>query len=185
MKRLIAAFAAVLVCLSALAQAPIVGSWTSTDKESESASEDGVDADIKMEGIDNLRFAADGTYFHEMIAIVTIEGSKDGKTMTMGMTLTASCTGSWDNAAGQLVLTPDKKAKPKVEVKSDGFPAILKVLLINPLKSELKKAIKETEYYKIISVSDKQLVLKDMDAPGTKKPSKPEDLKTQTYTRVL
>ena len=131
MKRLVATFAAVIVCLSALAQAPIVGSWTSTDKESESASEDGVDAD------------------------------------------------------SQLVLTPDKKAKPKVEVKSDGFPAILKVLLINPLKSDLKKAIKETEYYSVISVSDKQLVLKDMDAPGTKKPSKPEDLKTQTYTRVL
>jgi len=176
MKRLILTFATAIFCLAAYAQIPITGTWEYYEQDSDSSSEDGVDTDMQMNATDLIVLKEDNSFDHSAKMEVVVQGKKDGKVINFTLTITAAIDGSWTKEGDILTLTPGKKSKPKVDVKSENFPVLLRMMLVKPITKEITKAIKEVDTYQILSVTDKELTLKDVPDPKAKKEQKLETM---------
>ena len=161
MKRILLTITAALLCLAAYAQAPITGTWVHKDADSCSNSKDGVEADMAMDFTNTITLKDDHTYLQSAEATVSVEGRSEDKTVELSMEINGSIDGTWTLADGILTLTPPKKAKPKVEVKSENFPALLRMMLVKPITKEVQNALKAEEKFQVISVTDKELTVKD------------------------
>ena len=169
--------------MAAFAQTPLVGTWIAQDSESQSDNTEGVDTDLDMTAIDTITLNADNTYTDALQMDVTIDGSKEGKSVTLTLQVLGSMNGTWTYKDNILTLTPDKKAKPKVTVKNDNFPALLRMMLVKPLTKETQNALKEVSSYQVLSVTANELTLKDYVDPSSKKKVKEQELETTVYKR--
>ena len=156
MKRLILTFVAILAGALAFAQS-LEGTWVG--KENLSDNSDGTDVDAKAT---ETYIIKGDSYTAKLQVVMDLSAEKDGKEVVMKITLTGSNAGTWTRKGDVLTFTPDKKSKPKVDVKVEGIPSVLASMLTGPIKKELNKTLKEPEQFKIISLTDKELVLEDI-----------------------
>ena len=163
MKRLILTLAAVLAGVLAFAQS-LEGTWVGK----ETLKDDSQGADMSAKGTVSYTFRGE-SYTVKLQVVMDLSAEKEGKKVTMIVTLTGSNNGSWTRKGDVLTFTPDKKSKPKVDVKVEGIPSVLASMLTGPIKKEMTKALKETDSYKIISLTDKELVLEDILTEKEKK----------------
>ena len=163
MKRLALTIAAILAGVLAFAQS-LEGTWTgkmAMDDNSQGA-------DVAAKGTGTYTFAGD-TFTEKMLVVIDMSTEKDGKSVTMKVTITGSNSGTWTRKGDVLTLTPDKKSKPVVDVKVEGIPSFLAGMLSGPIKKELNKSLKEVDQMKIISLTDKELVIEDILTEKEKK----------------
>ena len=163
MKRLILTLVAVLAGVPAFAQS-LEGTWVG--KENLKDNSDG--ADVSAKATETYTFKGE-TYTAIMQVVMDLSAEKEGKSVTMKITITGSNTGIWARKGDVLTFTPDKKSKPKVDVKVEGIPSVLASMLTGPIKKEITKALKERDDYKIISLTDKELVLENILTEKEKK----------------
>ncbi|MBQ3765691.1 MAG: hypothetical protein II874_03010 [Bacteroidales bacterium] len=156
MKRLILTFATLLAGVLAFAQS-LEGTWTG--KENLEDNSDGADVSATA----TVSYTIKGeSYSTKMLVVMDMSAEAEGGEVTMKITITGSNAGTWARQGNILTFTPDKRSKPKIDVKVEGIPSVLASMLIAPAKRELSKGLKETERYKIISLTDKELVLEDI-----------------------
>ena len=78
----------------------------------------------------------------------------------------ASVAGTLSRDGSTLILTPDAKKKPSIEVntKIEGVPGgnLIKGMIVNPIKKELSAELKKEQKYKVVSLSETTLVLEDI-----------------------
>jgi hypothetical protein len=98
----------------------------------------------------------------------------------MKVTVKGSIKGTWTYVDGILSMVPDKKAKPNIEVESEGLPGIAKTLLVAPLKKEIKDALLEPEKEHVVSLTETEMVLREIPDPKKKDTAPVEDV---TYKR--
>lgn len=175
MKRLILTVVAVLAGVLAFAQS-LEGTWVG--KENLKDNSDGADVTAKATETFIIKGEA---YTSKLQVVMDLSAEKEGKKVTMIITLTGSNTGTWTRKGDVLTFTPDKKSKPKVDVKVEGIPSVLASMFAGPIKKELTKALKETDDYKIISLTDKELVLENILTEKEKKAG--ETVERTTFTK--
>ena len=163
MKRLTLTFAAILVSVLAFAQS-LEGTWVGKMMMDDNSQ----GADVVATGTGTYTFAG-STFTERMVVVMDLSAEKEGTTVTMKITITGSNAGTWTRKGDVLTLTPDKKAKPKVDVKVEGIPSFLAGMLTGPIKKELTKSLKEVDEMKIISLTDRQLVIEDILTEKEKK----------------
>ena len=183
MKRILLTLVASAMCVVAFAQNPLVGTWVFFEKDSESGNTDGVDTDLDMTVTDNLTINADNTYTEVLQMDVAMSGAKEGKTVTLSLTVVGSMNGAWTYEGNILTLTPDKKSKPKVTVKNDNFPALFRMMLVKPLTKEVQNGLKEVNTSQVLSVTANELTLKEYVDPSSKKKGKEEDPEIIVFKR--
>lgn len=156
MKRLILTFATLLAGVLAFAQS-LEGTWTGEENMNDNS--DGAEVSASA----TVSYIIKGeTFSTKMTAIMDMSAETEGEEVTMRITITGSNAGTWNRRGDILTFIPDKRSKPKIDVKVEGIPSVLASMLIAPAKRELSKGLKETERYKIISLTDKELVLEDI-----------------------
>ena len=156
MKRFLLTVAAVLASVLAFAQS-LEGTWTGKDKMDDSSE----GADVSATATVSYTLKGE-SYSTKMLLVMDLSAEKEGEKVTMKITITGSHAGTWNRQGDILTFTPDKKAKPKIDVKVEGIPSFLASMLVAPAKREVSKALKETERYKVVSLTDKELVLEDI-----------------------
>ena len=72
-----------------------------------------------------------------------------------------SLIGTWTRKGDQLTLTPDKKAKPQIDVTTENAPEFISTIFSEQLRKEVKSALKESETGTIVSLTDKEMSIKD------------------------
>jgi hypothetical protein len=156
MKRLILTLTAVLVSVLAFAQS-LEGTWTG--KENLEDNSNGADVSATA----TVSYTIKGeSYSTKMLVVMDMSAESEGGEVTMKITITGSNAGTWARQGNILTFTPDRKSKPKIDVEVEGIPSVLASMLVGPAKRELAKDLKEPERYRIISLSDKELVLEDI-----------------------
>ena len=164
-----------------------VGNWTTSFKGRQDRTESGVKLNISMSGRDNLTFTPT-SFSKESTIVVDITGkgadSDDG--IRFSLTMKGANKGIWSAESGVLILTPDKKSKPVIEVTSSNVPAIIRPFLVGSLKKELKAALKQVSTYDILSSSETKMVLKERNESAKKGNKQLEDIpiKPITYTKT-
>ncbi len=163
MKRLILTMAAILASVLAFAQS-LEGTWTGKM----AMDDDSQGADVAATATGTYTFSGN-TFTEKMLVVVDMSAEKDGETVTMVITISGKNNGTWTRKGDVLTLTPDKKSKPVVDMKVEGIPSFLAGMLSAPIKKELNKSLKEVDQMKIISLTDKELVIEDILTEKEKK----------------
>ena len=178
MKRFLLTLAGLLVAALTFAQS-LDGVWTATETMDEKKDTAGVSMTIAITGY--VTMVIQGTSGSAtQKAVLTITATKDGEKAKMGATITGKVPGTYTREGDVLVFTPAKKSKPEVNVQTDDLPGVLKLLLVTPLKSEMTKALKETDRSRIISVTANEMVLEEiLTEKEIRKGQKPERITFQ------
>ena len=182
-KILLICLAALAVCSTSFAQSSILGTWFCEFTESGSNDEEKAKVSMAFSGTD--QFTLSGTTFtRNMTMLMTIDGEGKGeaagKKLNMTLTVKGSISGTWTYQDGILTLDPGKKAKPVIEVESDGLPGVIKAMLTPMIKKEIKEGLSEIDRSEVISITATELTLKDIPDPKSKDKSEPE---TTVYKR--
>lgn len=173
MKRILLTLAGLLMAALTFAQS-LDGTWTATMSMDEKKDTADVSMTMSVTGYDTMVISGSSCTTIEK-AVVTISAIKDGQQVKMGATVTGKASGTIDREGDVLVFTPAKKPKPEVSVETENLPGILKALLINPLKSEMAKDMKEPDRSRIISLSAQEMVLEEiLTEKEIRKGKKPE-----------
>jgi len=185
MKRiLLVCLAALAVCTISFAQNSILGTWTLDVSEKDSQDAEQASVDMAMSATDIITLSAPSSFTRNIIMTLALEGEGKGEAagqkLTMTLKVKGSITGSWTYQDGILTLTPDKKAKPVIEVESDGLPGVAKAMLSPMIKKEVKAGLTEVDRSEVISITDTELTLKDIPDPKSKDKTEPE---TSVYKR--
>ena len=173
MRRILLTLTGFLVAALTFAQS-LDGTWTATETLDEKKDTADVSMKISLTGYDIMVISGSSCTKTEK-AVMTISATKDGQDVKMGATVTGTVAGTIAREGDVLVFTPAKKAKPEVTVETQDLPGVLKVLLINPIKSELAKDLKEPDSSRIISVTAQEMVLEEiLTEKQVRKGQKPE-----------
>ena len=180
-KTLFALFLALLFSSAAFGQASILGTWRTEFSESESGQEEDVSAEFSVKAFDEFTLSGN-TYSRNFSMVMNISGesTKDTQRLDMKVTVKGSIKGTWTYVDGILSMVPDQKAKPNIEVESEGLPGIAKTLLVAPLKKEIKDALLEPEKEHVVSLTETEMVLREIPDPKKKDTEPVEDV---TYKR--
>ena len=167
MKKIALIITALFIGFMAFAQAGLDGTWYFEEKQNDAG---GGNEDISMVMSVTYTFSGN-TYKLGMQAQADMDLSgtdKNGKEVNavFMIRIDGSHSGTLSRQGEIINLTPSSKEKPKVEVTSDvkGIPGggLLKNMLVAPLKKEINSVLKETESYKVISVTADELVLEEV-----------------------
>lgn len=185
MKRILLVFiAALAVCSASFAQSSILGTWVLDISESGSQDDEKASVDMSIDATDIITLSASSSFTKNMTMTMALnaEGKEDaaGEKVNMTLTVKGSISGTWTYQDGILTLTPDKKAKPVIEVESDGLPGVAKAMLSPMIKKEVKAGLTEVDRSEVISITDTELTLKDIPDPKSKDKTEPE---TSVYKR--
>ena len=155
MRRLAILLLAALLVLPAAAQ-NLTGVWNMT----ESMDEKQDDMDSSMIMTDDMTLAGDGTCLQMGNASMTL-GKDD---VDLHFKIEFSVSGTWTREGETLTIRNNPKSA-KIEVTENNLPGVLKVLIVNTLKKELKKEFtsKKPDVYAIISLTESELVLLEQD----------------------
>ena len=160
MKRFFIIFTFLLAAVIGASAQSLSGTWVARIMESESDQSEKVSTDLKMTGRDKINFS-ESTFTRIVSCTVTIKASSRDTSLVFTIKVNGSASGTWKREGENLTLTPDKKAKPSLSVESKDCPALVKALIIGPLKSELKEALKEVDEMKIISYDENTFTVID------------------------
>ena len=165
MRRLAILLLAVLLVLPAAAQ-NLTGTWSISETMDEK--QDDMDSSMIMTA--DMKLAEDGSCFQSGEAYMTM-GKDD---MDLHFRIVFSVSGSWTREGNILTIRNNPKSA-KIDVVDNNLPGVLKVLLVNTVKKELKKELtsKKPDVYAIISLTESELVLLEQ---GVKNPQ-PETYK--------
>ena len=179
MKRLLLTLAGLLLASIAFAQS-LNGTWVATQAMDQQKDSANVSMKVALE--DYITFTIEGLSCTSMEKVILVINASDDKNdLNMGATITVNAPGTLVRDGDILTITPAKKPKPEVKVEVQNIPGIMKALLVNPIKKEIEKSLKEPSKYRIISLTDSEMVLEDiLTEKEIKKGDKPE--KT-TFTR--
>ena len=189
MKKILLLISALLLGFAAFAQAGLDGTWYCEQKENEKADSEEATGDISMVLAVTYRFSGN-SFSMDMQGRIDMDLSgkdKNGKDMNAVflIQIDGSNSGTMARSGDTITLTPASGQKPKVNVTTDvkGVPGggLLKAMLVGPLKKEITSSLKETESYKIISLTEKELVLEDILTQ--KEINKGEKVERVTFTR--
>ena len=168
MKKIALIITALLIGFMAFAQAGLDGTWYYEESQSEQKdAEGGGSGDLKM--VMSVTYTFSGSTYKlgmQARADMDLSGTdKNGKEVNavFMINIDGSHYGALSRQGDIIKLVPSTKEKPKVEVTTDvqGVPGggLLKTMLVSPLKKEINSGLKETESYKVISVTETELVL--------------------------
>lgn len=189
MKKIILLITALLLGFAAFAQAGLDGTWYCEQKENEKADSEEATGDISMVLAVTYRFSG-SSFSMDMQGRIDMDlngKDKNGKDMNAVflIQIDGSNSGTMARIGDTITLTPASGQKPKVNVTTDvkGVPGggLLKTMMVGPLKKEITSSLKETESYKIISLTEKELVLEDILTQ--KEINKGEKVERVTFTR--
>ena len=143
----------VSLSLPAIAQ-NLTGTWTIT----ESMDEKKEDMDSSLEMVSDMVLQEDGACSQSGHAAMTIGEGED----VLYFTILFSAKGTWKREGSTLTIQNNPKSV-KVDVGECNLPGILKALVVNTMKKELKKELssKKPDVYAIVSLTDQELVLLD------------------------
>lgn len=179
MKRLVL-ISILMLPLVSFAQAGLDGTWNNTTSETEKNEKQKAESEITMSADYTFKGDTYSIVMHCLVNFTSLE-----KEASLNIKVTGSHSGTLKREGDRLTLIPDKKKKPEVEVTSsaDGLKGgnLVKTLLSGPLKREVSNAMKIPESYRIVSLTDTELVLEDiLDPIETKRGETPE---IETFTR--
>ena len=181
MKRILLTLAGLLGAALTFAQS-LDGTWTATMSMDEKKDTADVSMTMSVTGFDTMVISGSSCTIKEK-AVLTISAVKGGEKVTMGATVTGKVSGTVAREGEILVFTPAKKPKPEVTVETDNLPGILKALVVNPLKNEMAKDLKEPDRSRIVSISAQEMVLEEiLTEKQIRKGKKPERM---TYRKKL
>lgn len=143
--------------------ADLCGKWSNTQTEKDD------DSEFTMTG--EIVFNEDGSFTETGYATILFNLDDDSK---FNCDLVFSAKGTYTVTDGVICYVFDPKSANVKEGKNE-FPAILKALLINPLKSELKKSLKKPSRDRIVSFSPQKMTVIDPDD---------KDAEEEVYTKV-
>ena len=174
MKKLFVLITVALMSLTSVAQNSIIGTWYAEESEKDSTSSEGVNVDMSMNATDEISFSS-STFQRKFACAILMDAEKDGKRVPLSLTVKGSMKGTWSLADGILTITPDKKAKPELDVESEGFPGVVKAMVVGMLKKEVKNALVGEEKYEVVSLSATELKIKNIPDPKSKNQEAPEE----------
>jgi hypothetical protein len=160
MKRILLTLASLFVAALTFAQS-LDGVWTAKISMDEKKDTADVSMAMSVTGYDTMEISGSSCTTKQQ-AILTITGARDGETVKMGATINGKVSGTIAREGDVLVFTPAKSPKPEVTVETENIPGVLKALLVNPLKSEMAKDLKEPGRTRIISLSAQEMVLEEI-----------------------
>ena len=160
MKRISLTLACLFVAALTFAQS-LDGVWTATISMDEKKDPADVSMTMSVTGYDTMEISGSSCTTKQK-AILTIIGSKDGNEVKMGATVAGKVSGTIVREGDVLIFTPAKNSKPEVTVETDNLPGFLKVLLVNSIKNEMVKDLKEPDRSQIISISAQEMVLEEI-----------------------
>ena len=174
MKKLLIIMTVALMSMTSFAQNSIVGTWYAEDAHEGSSSEEGVNVDMSVTAYDEISFST-STFQRKFSSVMLMDAVKDGKKVPLSLTVKGSMKGTWSLSDGILTITPDKKAKPDLDVETEGFPGVVKAMLVGMMKKEVKDALVSEERYEVLSLSDTELKIKNIPDPKSKNQEAPEE----------
>ena len=179
MKRFLLTITGLLVAAFAIAQ-NLDGTWMASMSMDEKKDSADVSMKFSVKAYDTITISGQSCTTTEK-AVITIDAASNRENMTMRATITAKVSGTIVRDGDVLTFTPAKKAKPEVTVDVENVPGILKSLLVNPIKNEMVKELKEPDQSRIISLTADEMVLEEiLTEKQVKKGEKAEQL---TYHR--
>ena len=169
--------AALLFAIGAKAQeAPLTGTWRTHFTGNEEDEEEGHNYKMKLRANETLTLG-EGTFLRKMNIKVFINAvGKKGEGVTeTTLNVKGAIHGTWTRSGSRLTLTPSRDVS--VDIESESFKGILKPLVLAIVKREFKSEMRQTDKKVILSLTDKELVVKDVV------PRKRKNGETTTYTR--
>lgn len=160
MKRFLLTLAGLFVAVLSFAQS-MDGTWIATISFDEKQDTADVNLTMSLTGYDTLVISGSSCTTSQK-AILTLAATKEAETVQMGATITGKISGTIAREGDILVFTPSKKAKPEVTVETENLPGLIKALLVNPLKKEMTKDLKDPDRSRIISVTAQEMVLEEI-----------------------
>ena len=154
MKRILLIGSLLLAAAIGASAQSLIGTWTTRFSETEQ--QDG--AVTTMEGTD-LLVLTESTFTRTASFTVTISSGTDP--VNIKITANGTVPGTWTRKGDQLTLTPDKKAKPQIDVTTENAPEFISTIFSEQLRKEVKSALKESETGTIVSLTDKELSIRD------------------------
>lgn len=151
--RLLAVLAATLFCCCAFSQTreDLAGTWRHTEVEED-------DGDVCT--LDEyMVFNLDGTCVDRGEA--NLEMTFDD--VKFHASFSYSANGTWRLDSDVITYSFDPRSITIVNAEENNMPGILKALLVNPMKNEIKKEIKKHAPSRILSFSAESMVLKDIE----------------------
>lgn len=161
MKKLILALLCLLSATTTFAQNGLNGTWF--NKETDTQKKD--DKEISFTSSTTFNFNGKAYTQSSTIEVdMSFSEKDDDGTPVNGhihIKTKASTEGQMEQNGKMLILTPGKKPKVEVESEIEGVPggALVKTMLTNELKKELKSMLKKTQTYKLISLNDTKMIL--------------------------
>ena len=174
LKRFLLILAGLFIAVLAMAQ-NLDGTWTGTMSMDEQRDTEDVNMNMSVTGYETMVINGSACNVIQK-AVFTITASKEGRSGSMGATVTGKTSGTITVEGDILVFTPDKKARPEVTVETtDNLPGLLKTLVVNPLKNEMTKDLKESDRSRIVSVTAQEMILEQvLTEKEIRKGQKPE-----------
>ena len=121
-------------------------------------------SEVEMDGDDMLTLDTDYTF--------TFTGNtfslRMGTTVDLGMTdvppflILATVEGEWTRSGDVLTMVPYKHPKPRLELKADGVPGVVRVFMAGKIKRGLARELQETQRYEIQILTDTARLLKEI-----------------------
>lgn len=154
MKRTLLSVLAGIICITTFAQTPkdIAGNWFATQTE--------VDDGDTFTVNDYLEFNEDGTVTNH--GDVNMEINFDAETQ-FHASFTYSAKGTWSLDNGIISFKYNPKSISLVMSNENNMPGIIKMMVINPMKSEFVKEMKKRSPARVVSYSPTELVLLDTE----------------------
>ena len=138
------------------------GTWNTDLQFGEQKDSANVSVALTLDGHD--RYVISGNTFKEQVkAVFLINAEKEDKKVSMSATITCKNAGTLARTGDIIVFTPNKGSKPEVSIVTDkDFPGLLKTMLVNPMKNEIVRELKKESKFRLVSLTDTEMVLEDI-----------------------
>lgn len=121
-------------------------------------------SEVEMDGDDMLTMDMEYTFtFTGKTFSLRMDTTVDlGMTDVPPFLILATVDGEWTRSGDVLTMVPYKHPKPRLELKADGVPGVVRVFMAGRIKRELAKELQETDRYEIQILTDTALLLKEI-----------------------
>ena len=162
------------------------GTWTGNWNETDIRRYQGVDAFSDIDATISMNYKENG-YGQTIKLTMTMKLTReDGEVEGyLKVTVNSSHYGDWNVENDVLSIAPEKKKRPKLEVETESqdFPGggLVRSIVVGIVKKNVLRHITLPSSYKILSMTDNQMILKDLVTQ--RKPNKGKRPESVTYNR--
>ena len=147
----------------------LAGKWSFSQSEEK----DGSTVDI----LSRITLGKDNTCSQEAILTmkVSVKDEETGETNTLKMDINIKASGTWTYDGNEKIVMQYNPKTMNATLTSSDLPTLVTSMLKKALVSEFKKELKKPENYRILSLTDTELKIIDMDS---------KDAEAETYKRT-